>query len=96
MIPIARVDEIAGEVARANLSQSLVEEVTSEASSDVKGGDALRITIVLKPGAATQLEGDKVLDTLVEIQERLQREGEERFAFVEYATREELADNGDS
>lgn len=96
MIPIARVDQIAGEVAVAILSRSNVDTVTSEPASDSEGREALRITIVIKPDAASKLEGDKLLDTLVQIQKRLQREGEERFAIVEYATKQELEEGGDT
>jgi len=55
----------------------------------------LRITIVIPQGAAARLKGDAVLDTLVDIQNRLRNAGEERFPIVEYATEEELA-SGDT
>ncbi len=96
MIPQSRVQQIAGEVAKANLSQSSVETITSEPASDSEGREALRITIVIKPGAAAKLDGDQLLDTLVQIQERLRSEGEERLAIVEYATKKELQESGDT
>jgi hypothetical protein len=40
--------------------------------------------------------GRPILDTLVQIQDRLREAGEERFPIVEYATEEELAESGDS
>jgi hypothetical protein len=64
--------------------------------TDSQGHDALRVTIVIRPGAADKLKGDSVLDTLVEIQDRLREAGEERFAIVEYATQDELETGGDS
>lgn len=73
-----------------------VETVTSEPATDLEGREALRITIVIEPGAAAKLKGDSLLDTLVQIQERLRSEGEERLAIVEYATKEELEESGDS
>lgn len=94
MIAQAKVEEIAREVAKANLSKSDVEEIKSEPASDSEGRDVWRITVVIKPGAAARLEGDSLLDTLVAIQERLRKEGEERQAIVEYATREELRQSG--
>lgn len=96
MIAQAKVRQIAGDVAKANLSRSNVETVESEDAVDSEGRDALRITIVVKPGTAEKFDGEKLLDTLVQIQERLRREGEERFATVEYATKEELEERGDT
>jgi hypothetical protein len=95
MIPQIKIQQIASEVAVANLDRARVESVLSEPTSDSQGRDALRITIIIKPGAAEELSGDSILDTLVQIQERLQREGEERFAFVEYATKDELEESGE-
>ena len=94
MISQTEVQRIANEVATANLDQA-VESVRSEPASDSHGRDALRITIVIRPGAAQELPGDSLLETLVEIQERLQRVGEERFAIVEYATLDELEEIGE-
>ena len=96
MIAQAKVEEIAREVAKAHLSKSVVEAIKSEPASDSEGHDVWRITLVIKPGAAKKLGGDSILDTLVGIQERLREEGEDRLAIVEYATREELEQSGDS
>jgi hypothetical protein len=96
MIPQARVEEIARKVASANLRKSAVEAIRSEPASDSEGRDVWRITVVIKPGEAAKLEGDKLLDVLVGIQQGLREEGEERFALVEYATRDELEQSGDS
>jgi len=63
---------------------------------DSEGHEALRITIVIKPGSESRIKGDATLDTLVGIQDRLRSEGEERFAIVEYATKRELSAGGDS
>jgi hypothetical protein len=52
--------------------------------------------IVINSGSEARISGDAALDTLVGIQDRLRREGEERFAIVEYATDEELNAVGDS
>ena len=96
MITDSRVRQIAGEVAAATLRPTTIEAVQSEPATDSEGREALRITIVIKPGAAAKLNGDSLLDTLVEIQGRLPSEGEERLAIVEYATKEELEESGDS
>jgi len=68
----------------------------SQPTVDSEGRDALRITIVIESGAAARIKGDAALDTLVQIQDRLREAGEERFPIVEYATKEELEESGDS
>ena len=62
---------------------------------DSQGQDALRITIVIAPGAETRISGNAALDTLVGIRDQLRRAGEDRLAIVEYATKEELDAGGD-
>jgi hypothetical protein len=95
MLDEKRIREIAQEVATANLASTNVTSVSSSATIDSEGHDALRITIVINPGSESKIAGDAALDTLVGIKDRLRREGEERFAIVEYATKEELDASGD-
>ena len=96
MLKPAEISEIAEEVARAKLSPEVVREVLAEPATDSEGHEALRVTIVIEPGAANKLKGDSVLDTLLQIQDRLREAGEDRFAIVEYATQDELETGGDS
>jgi hypothetical protein len=96
MLDEKRIREIAQEVATANLTSANVSSVSSSAAVDSEGHDALRITIVIKPGSASKIKGDATLDTLVGIQDRLRAEGEERFPIVEYATKKELSASGGS
>jgi hypothetical protein len=51
---------------------------------------------VLAPDVAKKLKGDAVLDTLVEIQDRLRAAGEDRFPILEYGTEDELFASGSS
>lgn len=95
MLTHEKVSEIVTGVASANLTPSVVRTVLSEPITDSEGADALRVTIVIEPGSEERLKGDAVLTTLVQIQERLQAEGEDRFAIVEYATTRELEESGD-
>jgi hypothetical protein len=95
MLDEEKIRAIAQEVASANLASTNVTSVSSSPTIDSEGHDALRITIVIKSGAESRIGGDAVLDTLVGIKERLRREGEERLAIVEYATKEELEAGGD-
>ena len=62
---------IARDVATANLTSSSVSNVITEPTIDSEGREALRITIVLEPGATARITGDATLDTLVQIQDRL-------------------------
>jgi hypothetical protein len=95
MIALKKISEIADEVAAEKLDGANVEAVSSESALDSEGRDAVRITIILKPGTAAKLEGDAILDTLVRIQQQLRKAGEDRLAIVEYATKEEL-EGGDT
>jgi hypothetical protein len=96
MLDEKRILEIAHEVATDKLTSANVTSVSSSATIDSEGHDALRITIVIKPGSASKINGDATLDTLVGIHERLRAEGEERFPMVEYATKKELSASGGS
>jgi hypothetical protein len=95
MITLDRINRIARDVAVANLSSRNVDNVFSEPAADSQGENALRITIVIKPGVAAKLKGDALLDMLVQLQDELQKAGEDRLPIVEYATQEELEDSGD-
>jgi hypothetical protein len=90
------VRQIATRVATANLSIQNFTSVISSTAVDSQGQEALRIVIVIPPGAQSRIQGSTALNTLVEIQDSLRRAGEERFPIIEYATEKELAEGGDS
>jgi hypothetical protein len=96
MLSKNRIRQIAQEVATANLSSANFSSILSTTTTDSQGHEALRITIVINPGAEAKIKGDAALDTLVGIQDRLRKEGEERFPIVEYGTEEELSASGSS
>ena len=95
MLDRRKIDQIAREVATANLTSANVTSVSSSMTTNSEGHEALRITIVIKPGAEAKIKGDATLDTLVQIRDRLRSAGEERFPIVEYATKKELTERGD-
>ena len=66
MISPEKIIQVGGEVAAANLGSKSIETVLSAPASDPEGREAVRITIVVKPGVAAGLNDDAVLDTLVE------------------------------
>ncbi|HXC14205.1 MAG TPA: hypothetical protein VNV39_15390 [Stellaceae bacterium] len=96
MLEPVKIVQIAEAVAKSKLTAGVVEGAQAAAVIDSEGREALRITIVIKSGTAAKLNGDAVLDTLVQIQDRLRAAGEERFGIVEYATKAELEAGDDS
>lgn len=95
MIEPADVARIADQVARKELGAENVVRVEAEPMVDWTGAEGWRVLIVLAPEAVTRISGDAALNNLSFLQERLQEAGDERFGFVEYATEEELAEEGD-
>jgi hypothetical protein len=92
----AKIIEIAKTVATKNLHSSSVSNVTSEDVVDSVGRDALQITIVLTSGSSERITGEQALKTLVDIQDSLQRQGEQRLPIIAYATEDELSEIGNS
>jgi hypothetical protein len=90
------IDRIVREIAKANLSSSNISTVQSSSMIDSEGQEALRIQIVLTPGSTDRIRGEDTLNTLYEVRYRLQEAGEDRFPIIEYATKEELAEIGDT
>lgn len=90
MLEREKIDEIAKEVAAAELGVANVARVQSEPMSDSEGQDVLRIIIIIPEEAVNRVSGDAALDTLVGLQKSLREAGEERFPIVEYATQKEL------
>lgn len=95
MLEADQISRIVSEVVRANTTPTSVRRVTTEPAVDSEGKDALRITIVVTPEAVAQLEAGPVVDTLVQVQDRLREAGEDRFPIIDYATEAELEEVGD-
>jgi hypothetical protein len=95
MLDDKRIAQIATEVATANLSQQNFTTIVTSSSTDSMGQGALQITIIIPTGAERRIQGDATLNTLIQIQERLGREGEDRFPIIEYSTeREQVEGDG--
>jgi hypothetical protein len=85
------VEREAVEVARKNFGAGRVTRAKAEPIIDLDGDDAWEVTIVLTDDAAVDaIDGDAVLNNLVQIHERLREKGDERLPFVRFATEEEL------
>jgi outer membrane protein assembly factor BamA len=84
MLEKTKIDQIARNIATANLTSGSVKTVSTSSTVDSEGRDALLITIVLTPGSSGTIKSNAALDTLIEIQKNLKNEGEERFPIIEY------------
>jgi hypothetical protein len=93
MLDRGTIAAIITEIARSNFGQQHVLRAIVEPWSDWLGNDALRATLVITPD--TNLSGDAVVDTSLQTSDRLLQDGEERNAFIYYATEDELADIDD-
>lgn len=96
MIEADDVARIAEEVARKELGNENVVRVIAEPMVDWTGAEAWRVLIVIAPDALSHILGDPLANNLVNLQKGVQRAGDERFAFVEYATEAELAEDDDT
>ena len=94
MLDLEQVTQISSEVAKANLPPQGVVRVQSEPTVDSQGQDALYLTIVVAPEAADRVSGDAVVNTLVQIHDRLRDAGDDRFPIIEYTTEAELEEIG--
>jgi hypothetical protein len=95
MLDYAEISRIVEKEAKPSLGKANVVRAFTEPGTDADGHDALRITIVITPEAIPTIDGDALLDNLLNIHDRLKQAGEERTPMVGYATEEELADSGD-
>jgi hypothetical protein len=75
----------------AELGEENVTRVDWEPAIDSQGQEALKVIVVITPGATKKLKNGAVLDALVKLQERLREMRESRVPIVEYATEAELA-----
>lgn len=73
----------------------LVEDVRIEPKIGWDGDEILEVMIVLKEGAIDQIDGDRFVKTLMSIKRNVGATGDPRMTLVTYATRAELAEDGD-
>jgi hypothetical protein len=90
------IRQIATTVVRDTLGKQNFTSVTSSTAIDPEGEEALRITIVIPDKGVDAIKGEAALKTLVQMQDRLTKAGEERFPIIEYATAKELKESGRS
>lgn len=78
----------------SKLGERNVERLELQPTTDSQGREALRVLVVIAPGADQRLKGGAVLDALVSLQETFRELRDDRIPIVEYATEEELAQDG--
>ena len=78
----------------AELGAENLVRVEYEPATDSQGQDALKITVVIAPGATKKIAKEASLNALVRLQERLSKMREYRTPIIEYATEAELAQDG--
>ncbi len=78
----------------SELGAENVVRVEYEPAIGSQGQDALKITVVIAPGAVKKLSKGASLDALVRLQARLSEMRENRTPIIEYATEAELAHDG--
>lgn len=90
MMTLDDANRIVGNAASVTLKDAGLIRAFTEDTVDPDGRDALRVVVVVD--AENKITGDLAIDVLVRIQQDLQRAGEDRFAYVEYATEQDLAE----
>jgi hypothetical protein len=78
--------KIAKDVATANLVSGTWVDIKSASTIDSRGRDALEIAIVLTAGSLKKITGDRAVNIVFDLNQRLQDAGEERFSIVRYLT----------
>jgi hypothetical protein len=92
MLHDKQLQQLARQIVGKRLPALKLDDVLTENTTISSGEAGLRITLVLTPESAETMSGDDVLKLLVSIREGLEREGEDRFPIVEYATKDDLAE----
>ena len=72
------------------LGDNIVERLKIEPTTDSQSREALKITVIITPGATDRMSGGAVLDAMVSVQDRFREMREERIPIIEYATEAEL------
>jgi hypothetical protein len=95
MLDDAQAVRMIEEIAKAKLGPENVVRVFTEPDHDWTGQAALRITIVITPGAIERISGDALVDNSYAIHTAFYEAQDERLPHVHYATEEELAAGDD-
>ena len=94
MLNTGQIDQIAVDVGRAFMPAGALLEAHSQPFKDEAGEEQLRVTLVVREKSLDEVDGAIALNTLSELQDRLQSQGETRFAIVYYMSDKEFAADG--
>ena len=95
MLETNQLKDLARRIVDKRLPSVQLDNVLTENITNSEGAPALLITLVLTPETVNAITGDEALRLLVNIHDELIREGEERFPIVEYATVDDLNEQGE-
>lgn len=90
MLNAPELQKLARKIVVKRMPSVQLDNVVTEDMTSSDGEAALRITLVLTPETVDTITGEDALKLLVDINDGLRREGEERFAIVEYATADDV------
>ncbi len=91
MLNAPELQKLAREIVKRRMPSVCLDDVVTEDTTSSEGEAALRIILVLTPETVDAITGDDALKLLLDINDSLQREGDDRFAIVEYATADDLS-----
>ena len=92
--PQEAFDRLIRQALVAELGDDNVTRLEIEPTTDSRGREALKITVVIEPDATQRFVGGAVLDALVSLQKRLHEMRDDRIPIIEYATEAELEQDG--
>jgi hypothetical protein len=95
MLNVPELQKLARKLVKERMPSVSLDNVFAENMTSSGGDPSLRITLVLTPETADAITGEDALKLLVDINDGLQREGDERFAIVEYTTADDFYDDDD-
>jgi hypothetical protein len=95
MLNAPELQKLARKLVKERMPTVRLDDVVAENTTSSNGDPTLRITLVLTPESVDAITGEDALKLLVDINDGLQRQGDERFASIEYATADDLEDEED-
>lgn len=95
MLETLQLQKLAREIVGKRMPKVQLDDVVAVPFTDEEGESALRITLVISPETVDAITGKDALKLLVDIKDALFRKGEERFAFLEYTTADDVPTDDD-
>jgi hypothetical protein len=90
MLQTLELEKLARKLVKTRMKEVRLDDVVAENITSSTGEAALRITLIITQETADAITGEDALKLLVEINDSLQREGDERLAIIEYATADDV------